>query len=166
MAAEASALVEFERVFMISATRNDGVEDVARWLAERLPAGPLLYPEDDLTDMPMRLLAAEMTREQVFLQLHDELPYAVAVETEKWEERKDGGARVEQTIYVRRESQRAIVLGKAGARIKEIGRRARTTLSQTLDRPIHLFLHVKVKENWPEDRGQYEAWGLDFNAKE
>jgi GTPase len=141
------------------------VADILAALAAALPAGPFLYPEDQAADLPLRLLAAEVTREQVFLQLHQELPYEAAVETEKWEERKDGSVRIEQTIHVQREGQRAIVLGKAGARIKQIGARARHELTQMLERPVHLFLHVKVSERWAEDPAHYRAIGLDFEGK-
>ena len=162
---ELNALVPFERTFMVSALKNDGIADVLSAFAERLPAGPFLYPEDQAADLPMRLLAAEVTREQVFLQLHQELPYEAAVETEKWEERQDGSVRIEQTIHVQREGQRAIVLGKGGARIKQIGARARHELTTMLERPVHLFLHVKVSERWAEDPAQYRAIGLDYEPK-
>jgi GTP-binding protein Era len=162
---ELNALVPFERTFMVSALKNDGVADVLSAFAERLPAGPFLYPEDQAADLPMRLLAAEVTREQVFLQLHQELPYEAAVETEKWEERQDGSVRLEQTIHVQREGQRAIVLGKGGARIKQIGARARHELTTMLERPVHLFLHVKVSERWAEDPAHYRAIGLDYEPK-
>ena len=128
----------------------------------RLPESPFLYPEDQAADLPMRLLAAEVTREQVFLQLHQELPYEAAVETEKWEDRPDGSARIEQIIHVQRDGQRAIVLGKGGARIKQIGARARHELGQMLERPVHLFLHVKVSERWADDPAHYRAIGLDY----
>lgn len=162
---ELNALVPFECTFMVSALKNDGVADVLSAFAERLPAGPFLYPEDQAADLPMRLLAAEVTREQVFLQLHQELPYEAAVETEKWEERQDGSVRIEQTIHVQREGQRAIVLGKGGARIKQIGARARHELTTMLERPVHLFLHVKVSERWAEDPAHYRAIGLDYEPK-
>ncbi|MBV8392806.1 MAG: KH domain-containing protein, partial [Alphaproteobacteria bacterium] len=135
-----------------------------RYLAASLPLGPWLFPQDQLSDATQRLIAAEITREQVFLQLHQELPYEIAVETEKWEERKDGGARIEQTIHVQREGQRAIVLGKNGAKIKQIGARARHELSQMLERPVHLFLHVKVSERWADDPAHYRAIGLDYET--
>jgi GTP-binding protein Era len=159
---ELNALVPFERTFMVSALRQDGVADVLAAFAERLPAGPFLYPEDQAADLPMRLLAAEVTREQVFLQLHQELPYETAVETDKWEERTDGSVRIEQTIHVQREGQRAIVLGKGGAKIKQIGARARHELARLLERPVHLFLHVKVSERWADDPAHYRAIGLDY----
>ena len=162
---ELNALVPFERTFMVSALKSDGVADVLAAFAERLPIGPFLYPEDQAADLPMRLLAAEVTREQVFLQLHQELPYEAAVETEKWEERQDGSVRIEQTIHVQRDGQRAIVLGKGGARIKQIGARARHELTAMLERPVHLFLHVKVSERWAEDPAHYRTIGLDYDPK-
>ena len=154
----------FDEAFMLSALTGDGVADLKRYLAENLPEGPWLFPADQLSDAPERWLAAEVTREQVFLQLHDELPYAATVETENWEERRDGSARIEQVIYVQRPSQRAIVLGEGGRRIKAIGARARAELEQMLGRRIHLFLFVKVRENWVEDPERYAALGLDYNA--
>jgi GTP-binding protein Era len=165
LAAELNAAIPFERTFMVSALKKDGVSDILGTLAAALPEGPFLYPEDQAADLPLRLLAAEVTREQVFLQLHQELPYEAAVETDKWEERKDGGVRIEQTIHVQREGQRAIVLGKGGARIKQIGARARHELGQMLERPVHLFLHVKVSERWADDPAHYRTIGLDFDGK-
>jgi GTPase len=162
---ELNALVPFERTFMVSALKSDGVADVLAAFAAAVPGGPFLYPEDQAADLPMRLLAAEVTREQVFLQLHQELPYEAAVETEKWEERKDGSVRIEQTVHVQREGQRAIVLGKGGARIKQIGARARHELTTMLERPVHLFLHVKVSERWADDPAHYRAIGLDYEPK-
>jgi GTP-binding protein Era len=154
----------FDQVFMISALSGDGVADLTRHLAASVPAGPWLFPADQLSDAPERWIAAEVTREQVFLQLHDELPYAATVETESWQERADGSARIDQAIYVQRPSQRAIVLGDKGQRIKAIGARARAELEQMLARRIHLFLFVKVRENWIEDPERYAALGLDYNA--
>jgi len=154
----------FDPVFMISARTGDGVDDLKRHLAADLPQGPWLFPEDQLSDMPERLIAAEVTREQVFLQLHDELPYGSTVETERWEDRKDGSARIEQVIFVQRPSQRAIVLGEGGQRIKVIGARARGELEHLLERRVHLFLFVKVRENWVEDRERYTALGLDYDV--
>jgi GTP-binding protein Era len=154
----------FGQVFMISALSGDGVEDLTRHLAASVPSGPWLFPADQLSDAPERWIAAEVTREQVFLQLHDELPYAATVETESWQERADGSARIDQVIYVQRPSQRAIVLGDKGQRIKTIGARARAELEQMLERRIHLFLFVKVRENWIEDPERYTALGLDYNA--
>src|SRR5690348_17315163 len=146
---------------MISGLKGDGVADVRRHLADNLPQGPWLFPEDQLSDAPERLIAAEVTREQVFLQLRDDLPYASTVETEQWQEKHDGSARIEQVIYVQRPSQRAIVLGERGQRIKAIGARARAELERILERRVHLFLFVKVRQNWTEDRERFKALGLD-----
>jgi len=154
----------FDQVFMISGLTGDGVADLKRHLAAAVPPGPWLFPEDQLSDAPERWLAAEVTREQVFLQLHDELPYAATVETEAWDERRDGSVRIDQVIYVRRPGQRAIVLGDKGQRIKTIGARARAELGRLLDRPVHLFLFVKVRENWLDDPERYAAIGLDYNV--
>ncbi|MBM3647293.1 MAG: GTPase Era [Alphaproteobacteria bacterium] len=162
LAADLNAHLPFVRTFMVSALKQDGVADVLQGLAAALPAGPFLYPEDQAADLPLRLLAAEVTREQVFRQLHHELPYEAAVETDKWQERADGGVRIEQTIHVQRDGQRAIVLGKGGARIKEIGARARHELGRMLERPVHLFLHVKVSERWADDPAHYRAIGLEW----
>ncbi len=164
LVAEASKLAAFERVFMISGLNGDGVDDLYHHLAELVPPGPFLFPTDQLSDAPERWLAAEVTREQVFLQLHDELPYSTTVETESWQDRPDGSVRVEQVIYVRRQSQRAIVLGEGGKRIKTIGARARAELGAMLDRKVHLFLFVKVREGWPDDPERFRSIGLDFNA--
>lgn len=155
---------DFDPVFMISGLNGDGVADLRRHLAAAMPLGPWLFPEDQLSDAPERLIAAEVTREQVFLQLHDELPYASTVETESWQDRPDGSARIEQVIYVERPSQRAIVLGDGGQRIKSIGSRARAELEHMLGRRVHLFLFVKVRQNWGEDRERFAALGLDYNA--
>lgn len=152
----------FEPIFMISGLTGSGVDDLRRHLVAAMPEGPWLFPEDQLSDMPERLLAAELTREQVFLQLHDELPYASTVETETWEEFKDGSVKISQTIYVQRESQRAIVLGHNGSQIKRIGARARAELTRLFGRRVHLFLFVKVREDWAEDRERYEAMRLDY----
>jgi len=154
----------FDAVFMISALTGDGVADLRRHLAAVLPAGPWLYPEDQLTDLPQRLMAAEAVREQVFLQLHQELPYATTVETDSWEEREDGSVRIAVTVHVQRASQRAIVLGKGGSRIKAIGERARAELERMFGRRVHLFLFVRVSENWTEDRECYKAMGLEFES--
>ncbi|MCW5745240.1 MAG: GTPase Era [Alphaproteobacteria bacterium] len=163
-AAAANAVHPFDRTFMVSAMTGDGLDDLADWLAAALPEGPFLYPEDQLTDIPLRLLAAEIVREQVFLQLHDELPYEAAVETEAWTERPDGSARVDCAIFVMRESQRPIALGKGGTRIKMIGSRARKQLTEIVGRPVHLFLTVKVKEHWADDRVRYDEWGLRYDV--
>jgi GTP-binding protein Era len=154
----------FTDTFMISALDGSGVADLKRHLAQQLPEGDWLYPEDQLSDMPERLLAAEVTREQLFLQLHQELPYALTVETESWEEFADGSAKITQVIYVERENQKAIVLGKGGARIKAVGAAARKELAAMLGRTVHLFLFVKVRERWRDDPERYRLWDLDFNA--
>ena len=151
-----------EAIFMISATTGDGVIDLKRALAERMPEGPWHFPEDQVSNVTDRMLAAEVTREQLYHQLHAELPYDSAVETEKYEERRDGSVAIHQQILVARESQRAIVLGKRGARLKEIGSRARAELSELLGHKVHLFLHVKVKPDWEEDRGLYRDIGLEW----
>lgn len=154
----------FGQVFMVSAMKGSGVADILKFLAGHVPPGPYMFPEDEVSDLPQRLLAAEITREKVFLRLHQELPYSVTVETEKWEERPDGSARIDQTIYVLRDSQKKIVLGKGGAQIKAIGAAARKELEELLERRIHLFLFVKVREGWTDDRSRYAEWGLDFDA--
>jgi GTPase len=154
----------FSEIFMVSALTGDGLDRVKDYIAQAVPQGPWMFPEDDVSDMPGRLLAAEITREQLFMQLNQELPYSCAVETESWKDLKDGSSRIEQNIYVSRDNHKAIVLGEGGKRIKNIGARARAELERLLDRKIHLFLHVKVKENWREDRGLFAVWGLDFNA--
>ena len=152
----------FTDVFMISALKGQGVADVAAWCAARMPEGPWLYPEDQAADIPSRLLAAEITREKLYLRLHDELPYAAAVETETWAERKDGSVRIEQTIYVERDGQKAIVLGKGGKAVKTIGELARKEMEGLFGRRVHLFLFVKVRENWAEMREHYSALGLEY----
>src|SRR4029079_6208 len=154
----------FDEVFMISGLTGSGVEDLKRHLVSVMPAGPWLFPEDQLSDAPERWLAAEITREQVFLQLHDELPYAASVETETWEERRDGSVKIDKVIYVRRPSQRAIVLGDKGRRIKTIGARARAELEGMLERRAHLFLFVKMRDNWIEAPERFAASGLDYNV--
>ncbi|MGH6947983.1 MAG: GTPase Era [Kiloniellales bacterium] len=151
-----------EAIFMISALSGDGVEDVERALATRLPEGPWHYPEDQLSDLPERLLAAEVTREKLFLNLHQELPYSLTVESESWEEFDDGSVRIEQTIYVLRERHRMICLGKGGAKIKAIREAAQKELQEMLGRRVHLFLFVKVRSNWLDDPAHYKAWGLEF----
>ena len=155
---------KFDPVFMISGRTGDGVGDLKRHLASAVPQGPWLFPEDQLSDMPERVIAAEVTREQLFLQLRDELPYGSTVETERWDDRGDDSVRIEQVIFVQRPSQRAIVLGEGGQRIKAIGARARAELERMLDRRVHLFLFVKVRENWVEDRERYSALGLDYDV--
>ena len=151
-------------VFMISATEGQGTDDLVKHLTAAMPEGPWLYPEDQLSDMPQRLLAAEITREQLFLRLHEELPYSVAVETEEWEEFEDGSARVAQVIYVERDSQRPIVLGKGGATIKAIGESARKELEEMTGRKMHLVLRVKQRGDWAESRELYKDWGLEWEA--
>jgi GTPase len=151
-----------ERIFMISSTAGDGTGDLADFLGTAAPEGPWLYPEDQLTDLPQRLLAAEITREQIFLQLHQELPYATTVETEGWEEREDGSVKISQTIHVQRDGQKAIVLGKGGSQVKSIGAKSRAELERLFGRRVHLLLFVRVSENWADDRAHYDAIGLDF----
>jgi GTP-binding protein Era len=151
-----------ERVFMISALSGNGVEDLANYLAGAVPEGPWHYPEDEVSDAPLRLLAAEVTREKIYKYLHDELPYAITVETLQWKELKDGSVRIEQTIYVERDSQKSIVLGRQGRTIKQISSESRHELSEIVERPVHLFLFVKVRENWGSDPERYREMGLDF----
>jgi GTP-binding protein Era len=147
---------------MISAANGDGVDDLKQRLARSMPKGPWLYPEDQAADVPVRVLAAEITREKVYLRVHEELPYSAAVETTSFEDRPDGSARIEQTIYVERESQRPIVLGKGGETIKAVGQAARAELAEFMGRPVHLFLQVKVRENWLDEAERYNEMGLDF----
>ena len=154
----------YSEVFMISARDGAGVEDLRARLAQMMPPGPWLYPEEQTADVPVRLLAAEITREKVYLRLHEELPYSAAVETTAFEEKADGSVRIEQTLFVERESQRPIALGKGGATLKWIGAESRKELAELLDRPVHLFLHVKVQENWSEQPGFYRDIGLDFDV--
>ena len=150
------------QVFMISAAQGDGVPDLKRALAEAMPEGPWLYPEEEVSDATDRMIAAELTREQVVNQLHQELPYATAVETETWEDRPDGSTAIRQQILVERDSQKAIVIGKSGRRLKAIGAAARAEIAEHLGRPVHLFLHVKVNPRWDEDRGLYRQIGLEW----
>ncbi len=154
----------YSEVFMISALSGDGVDDLKARLAGMMPEGPWLYPEDQSADVPLRVLAAEITREKVYLRVHEELPYSAAVETTSFEDRADGSARIEQTIYVERESQRPIVLGKGGQTLKWIGQKAREELTGLLDRPVHLFLTVKVDPKWQDSRALYAQFGLDFDV--
>jgi GTP-binding protein Era len=158
----ANERVTFAATMMLSALTGDGVVDLRRWLAANVPSGPWHYPEDQITDAPLRQLAAEITREKLYLRLHQELPYQSTVETEQWRERKDGSVRIEQTIYVERESQRKIVLGKGGATIKAIGADARREIAQIIEQPVHLFLFVKVREGWGDDPERYREMGLEF----
>lgn len=152
----------FEKTFMISAEKGHGVKDLKEWLAGEMPEGPWLYPEDQIADLPMRMIAAEMTREKLTLRLHQELPYQMTVETENWEERKDGSARIDQVIYVARDGHKGIVLGNKGETVKAIGKAAREELEEFLGRRVHLFLQVKVRENWLEEAERYSEMGLDF----
>jgi GTP-binding protein Era len=152
----------FAATFMLSALSGDGVDDLKYWLAAHVPAGPWLYPQDQISDAPLRQLAAEITREKLYLRLHQELPYQSTVETEIWKELKDGSVRIEQTVYVARDSQRKIVLGKAGQTIKAIGAAARAEIAAAIEQPVHLFLHVKVREGWMDDPERYRAMGLEF----
>jgi GTP-binding protein Era len=162
LAKEANERIAFERTFMVSALTGAGCNDILDYLAESLPAGPWFYPEDQLSDLPMRQLAAEITREKLFLRLHQEVPYSSHVETEKWEEKKDGSVRIEQTIYVERDSQKKILLGAKGETIRAIGQASRKDLSEILEQPVHLFLFVKVRENWGDDPERYREMGLEF----
>lgn len=162
LAAALNEKVPFERTFMISAENGDGVGDVLAAFAEAVPAGPWLYPEDQISDLPMRQLAAEITREKMMLRLHDEIPYESHVETESWKALRNGSVRIEQTIYVERESQKKIVLGKAGQSIKAISQAAREEIAQIAECPVHLFLFVKVRESWADDPQRYREIGLTF----
>ncbi len=153
-----------EDVLMISAEKGNGVDDLKALLARRMPEGPWLYPEDQAADAPVRIMAAEITREKLFLRVHEELPYAAAVMTTKFEDKPDGSARIEQTIFVERDSQRPIVLGKNGQTLKWIGQKSREDLSKLLDRPVHLFLHVQVSEKWSDDRALYAQFGLEYDS--
>ena len=163
-AAEMAKQYEFERIFMVSAETGNGVNDLRQWLAEKMPAGPYLFDPDDLSDMPLRLLAAEIMREKLFLNLHQELPYQLTVETEKWEEQEDGSATVHLSIYVAREGHRGIVLGKKGSTIKRIGMAARIELEEALDRRVHVLSHVKFRKDWMDDAARYSVWDLDYDA--
>ena len=164
LAAELNEAGAFTDTFMISAETGDGVADLTALLAGRVAAGRWLFPEDQISDMPGRLTAAEITREQLYLQLHKELPYAAAVETESWKDQDDGSLRIEQVVYVERGSQKAIVLGKKGSRVKSIGEAARKELEEIFGRRVHLFLFVKVRGNWGDDPERYRDLGLDFDA--
>ncbi len=162
LAEAANARIGFERTFMISALSGSGCGDLLDYLENALPEGPWYYPEDQISDLPMRQLAAEITREKLFLRLHQELPYASHVETEKWEEKKDGSVRIEQVIYVQRDSQKRIVLGHKGETIRAIGEASRKEIGEILGQKVHLFLFVKVRENWGDDPERYREMGLDF----
>ncbi len=157
-----NAAFPFERTFMISAEKGYGVEDLRDWLAQAMPEGPWLYPEDQIADLPMRMIAAEMTREKLTLRLHEELPYQLTVETEHWTEREDGTARIDQVVYVARDGHKGIVLGKGGETIKAVSKAAREELEEFMGRRVHLFLQVKVRPNWLEEAERYTEMGLDF----
>jgi GTPase len=159
---QANEQASFAATFLISALKRDGITDLERWLVEHVPEGPWHYPEDQITDAPLRQLAAEITREKLYLRLHQELPYQSTVETDQWQERKDGSVRIEQTIFVERESQRKIVLGKGGQTIKAIGADARREIATIVEHPVHLFLFVKVREGWGDDPERYREMGLEF----
>ncbi len=161
---ELSELYDFDKIFMISAETGEGVEDVKNWLAEQMPKSPYLFDPEDLSDLPMRLMAAEIMREKLFLNLHQELPYQMTVECESWEERADGSAEIKLVIFVAREGHRGIVLGKGGQTIKRIGQAARRELEEIFDQRIHLISFVKHKKDWMDDKDRYRDWDLDFNA--
>ena len=152
----------FERTFMISAEKGYGCDDLREWLAGELPQSPWLYPEDQIADLPLRMIAAEVTREKLTLRLHEELPYQLTVETERWEEKPDGSARIDQVIYVARDGHKGIILGKGGETIKAVGQQARADLTAFLERPVHLFLQVKVRPNWLEEKERFSEMGLDW----
>ncbi len=159
---ELNDIGDFSETLLISALKGDGLEDLKDLVTKRLPKGPWLYPEDQMTDITERMLASEVTREKFFLRLHQELPYAATVETESWQEKKDGSVRIEQIIYVERDTQKAIVIGKGGRSLKEIGKQAREELEEMFDRRVHLFIFVKVRKNWSEDKERYANMGLDW----
>ncbi|WP_209011513.1 GTPase Era [Roseibium aggregatum] len=162
LAKAANEIIPFDETFMVSALNGDGVDAILDYFAAQVPEGPWLYPEDQPSDLPLRILAAEITREKLFERLHQELPYISTVETEQWQERKDGSVRIEQTIYVERDSQKSIVLGKKGQTIKAISKASREELAEIIDAPVHLFLFVKVRENWADDPERYREMGLEF----
>lgn len=162
LAEQMNTLYPFTRTFMISAEKGYGVQDLREWLAGEVPQGPWFYPEDQIADTPMRVIAAEVTREKLTLRLHEELPYQLTVETEKWEDRADGSTRIDQLIYVSREGHKGIVLGHGGETIKSVSMDARKELTEFLGRPVHLFLQVKVRPNWLEEKERYSEMGLDF----
>ena len=162
LTAQANELGKFERTFMISAKEGDGVADVRDYFASELPKGPWLYPEDEISDIPMRMMAAEITREKLYLRLHEELPYQSTVETDSWKEMRDGSIRIEQTIFVERDGQKKIVLGEGGKMIKSISMDARKEISAEVEKRVHLFLHVKVREGWGDDPERYRGIGLEF----
>lgn len=162
MAAKLNEQVPFAHTFMISALKGDGIETMKRQLAQMMPEGPWLYPEDQISDAPLRMLAAEITREKIYERLHEELPYQSTVETDQWQVRPDGSVRIEQTVFVERDSQRKIVLGKGGQTIKAIGQSARKEIAEIAESPVHLFIFVKVRENWSDDPERYREMGLEF----
>jgi GTPase len=162
MAAKLNEKVPFAHTFMISALKGDGIRTLKRQLAEMMPEGPWLYPEDQISDAPLRMLAAEITREKIYERLHEELPYQSTVETDQWQQRPDGSVRIEQTVFVERDSQRKIVLGKGGQTIKAIGQAARKEIAEIAEAPVHLFIFVKVRENWSDDPERYREMGLAF----
>ena len=162
LAEDLNGRFEFARTFMISAEKGHGIADLRTWLADEMPSGPWLYPEDQIADLPMRMIAAEMTREKLTLRLHQELPYELTVETEAWEDRKDGSAKIDQVIYVARDGHKGIVLGKKGETIKAVSQAARAEISEFLDRTVHLFLTVKVRPNWLNEAERFSEMGLDF----
>jgi len=162
LARQAGERLAFAATFMVSAQSGDGVEGVKRWLAAHAPCGPWHYPADQISDAPVRALAAEITREKIYLRLHQELPYRSTVETDQWEEQRDGSVRIEQTIFVERDSQRKIVLGKGGQAIRAIGAEARREIARLIEKPVHLFLFVKVREGWADDPARYREMGLEF----
>jgi len=163
--AEFNQVCTFSETFPVSALTGEGVDEFLGHLARNVPKGPWLFPQDQVTDVPLRLLASEVTREQLFLRLHEELPYAMTVETENWEERKDGSVKIEQVIYVERDSQKRIVLGKGGSQIKAVSMAARQEMAKIIERPVHLFLFVKVRARWTEDPERYRQMGLDFDGR-
>lgn len=162
LAAKANEYTKFDQTFMVSAINGSGTKDILKYFSEQMPKGPWLYPEDQASDIPLRMLAAEITREKLYLRLHEELPYISTVETDKWEDKTDGSVRIEQTIFVERDSQKSIVLGKNGQTIKAISKAAREELSEAFETTIHLFVFVKVRENWSDDPERYRNMGLDF----
>lgn len=162
LAEEMNAAFSFEKTFMISAERGHGCADLREWLGQQMPVGPWLYPDDQIADLPMRMIAAEITREKLTLRLHQELPYQLTVETEHWQERKDGSARIDQVVYVSRDGHKGIVLGKGGETAKAVSKAAREELQEFLGRKVHLFLQVKVRPNWLEESERYSEMGLDF----
>lgn len=162
LASKLNEKVPFAHTFMISALKGDGIQTLKRQLAEMMPEGPWLYPEDQISDAPLRMLAAEITREKIYERLHEELPYQSTVETDQWQQRPDGSVRIEQTVFVERDSQRKIVLGKGGQTIKAIGQAARKEIAEIAEAPVHLFIFVKVRENWSDDPERYREMGLEF----